>query len=263
MAFSVIDHICENPGDNGGSTSSRNTTGANLIVIALSWYNAVTANPTVSDSKSNTWTPLTQVDSSFLSVQMWYAVSPTVGAGHTFTCTGSGFSPTLSVVSVSGVNTGDALDQESAGGASAGSGTTVQPGSVTPDEANCLIVSVLASYANVINQPTINGGYTALTLASQDSDHVGGGSAYLIQTSAAATNPTWDKVASSGGDILATISAVFHAASVAGGNIQQLASVIMRQSQQMLGAGVLRMSREQRRRRRHFLHDIQARAGRC
>ncbi len=167
---------------------------------------------TVSDSKSNTWTALTtrEVGSAAV-VRLYYCVSPNVGAAHTFTISGTSIFPEIAARAFSGVNVGSAFGAESAGGGGDGL-TTLQPGSLTPSEDNALVVTGVASYNE--SPASINGGYTA-AIVPKGGNCLAGGLAYLIQTSAGATNPTWTLTGS--GNATAT-AAWFKAAAVAGGN---------------------------------------------
>jgi hypothetical protein len=88
--ITFIDHVgAGSPDGNTFTTGSINTTGATLIVIAVSSYSAAGA-PTISDSKGNTWTALTAKVNATAAVrtQLYYCYSPTGGSGHTFTATG-------------------------------------------------------------------------------------------------------------------------------------------------------------------------------
>jgi hypothetical protein len=80
-------------GSNGGTTAGVNTTGADLLVAVISYYNGAGASPVPTDSNANTWTQIgtTQAGSN-TSVKMFYVASPTVGTGHTFSSTSSGAS---------------------------------------------------------------------------------------------------------------------------------------------------------------------------
>lgn len=211
MAFAVIASTVDGDSKSTVTTDAIDTTGADLIVIEVGWYTAGTT-PALSDSKGNTWTGLTARTQGTFRVRMFYCVSPTVGSGHTFTAAGTDSYPEIGVLAVSGVNAADAFDQESAGGG-ASAATSVQPGSVTPDEANCLVVTGLVSEGSSI---TINGGYTAISVNNTGGANMGGGIAYLIQSSAAATNPTWSWT---GSGTAAAAAAVFHAASGGGGGV--------------------------------------------
>jgi hypothetical protein len=71
------------------TTSAIDTSGANLLVAVAAFLNNITANPTLSDSKSNTWTLIHSRIHSILEVRIYAAIgSPTVGSGHTITLDG-------------------------------------------------------------------------------------------------------------------------------------------------------------------------------
>lgn len=210
MAFAAVQHLATGSSDGGNSvtTAGVDTTGADLIVLAVSKFG--TTAVTVSDSKGNTWTPLTEQASTNARTKLYYCVSPTVGSGHTFTASGSGTFPTISALAVSGVKTADAFDQESAGGS--GSGSSIQPGSLTPDEDNCLVVAAASSFNPSLS--SVDGGFTLQLVTNVGSQHISGGSAYLIQTAAAAANPTFTL---DGSAVCSAVSASFHAAAAGGG----------------------------------------------
>lgn len=172
-------------GGNTVTTSGVDTTGANLIVLVSSWFS--TAAPTVSDSKSNTYTGLTARVNGTNKVQIYYCASPTVGSGHTFTLTGTSSFPTVSATAVSGAHASP-YDQET------GSGTAT-PGTLTPSEDGCLVVTgaVTASSTPALS----SGGFSTTATAFAASNHMGGGISYLIQTTAAAANPTWTSTSAS------------------------------------------------------------------
>ena len=175
------------------TSSAVDTTGANLIVVAVSVFG--TNSVTVSDSKSNTpYTALTARTQATQSLRMYYFLAPSVGSGHTFTASGTSIFPTISVSAFSGVATSSALDQES-GTTSASGGTTFQPGSITPSQDNCLLVTGVCSSGNT---HSINGSFNATSTNEAAGQHVGGGIAYKIQTTAGAENPTWTWVTSTG-----------------------------------------------------------------
>ncbi len=170
----------------GPTTDAIDTTGANLIVIGVTWYSQV-QDMTLSDSKGNTWTPLTQVDKDDWTTQMFYAYAPTVGSGHTFTAGGSATYSTIEVSAWSGAASSP-FDQQSTFQTN---GSSIQPGSITPTEDNELVVTHFGQRDNA-NPGTVNSGYTITDAFGNLGGHALGGSmAYIIQTSAAATNPTW------------------------------------------------------------------------
>lgn len=164
------------------TTDAIDTTGATLLVIAVSYWDGI-ADPIISDSKSNTWTGLTaQLGSNGYS-RLFYCIGGTVGTGHTFTANQVG---SLSAIAVSAYSNVGAYDAES--GASSASATTLQPGSITPASNGAVLVTGLMNFPG--GTPTINGGFTVTGSAVAPGSFLVG-MAYLIQTTAAAANPTW------------------------------------------------------------------------
>ncbi len=173
-------------------TSGVNTTGATGIVLAASYY-LPNAPGAVMDSKSNIWTPLTPITNAVNEVQLFWCPNPTTGSGHTFTLTTGTSSTGGSLAMASFALTKNVgVDQEN--GAGADSGATQQPGSITPSEANCVVVSAIGYY-NLADAtaPLINSGFTVAT-NSANSSGLSVGLAYKVQTSAVAVNPTWTTV---------------------------------------------------------------------
>lgn len=206
MAFSLIAHTV---GAQGGSTTTPaiDTTGANLIVVTVGCFGASAG---ISDSKGNTWTALTSRGAANFFTRIYYCLNPTVGSGHTFT-QGSGF-PTVCVTAWSGAHATSVFDVEN--GATANPVTSLATGSVTPANANSLVIaSIGASDSTTAGSLAISGGFT---ISDKSFGNTGvtesGAQAYLIQTSIAAANPTWSSFSS--GDTSAAI-AVFIAAAVA------------------------------------------------
>jgi hypothetical protein len=210
MAFAFIASTSQT-GNSPITTSAIDTTGADLIVLVRSVYdNGTPSTPT--DNKSNTWTALTRrqaTGDTAYDVRIWYSVNPTVGSGHTFTQGSSGaIYPSLHVMAFSGSHASP-FDQES--GQGTGSVTSVQAGSLTPSEGNCLVISGMVSNGGL---PGIDGTYTESATAAIGGTSVSGGIAYDIQTTATATNPTWSW---SGSHPSAAVLAVFKSAAGGGG----------------------------------------------
>ena len=178
-----------------GTTSSINTTGSNLIVIFTAEYSAPVQAPT--DSNSNTWTPLTEYNG-VERIRGYYVLSPTVGSGHTFT-NNNATNSLFAVAAYSGVAS---FDQES------GSGTNV-PGSITPSADNALLLTGLACGLGATH--TIDSGFTVF----EDTASVGA-LGELIQTSAAAANPTWTNP---GGDLATAMASFLALSSGDGGGV--------------------------------------------
>lgn len=172
--------------DEIATTSSIDTTGATLLVAVVSRANN---SGTLTDNKSNTWTALTTRSAGGFSVftTAYHCIGGTVGSGHTFTFTTSLQFPAICVLSFSGVS---AVDGGDTGSNELFPVTSIQPGSLTPSQDNCLLVTGFGFDAAAGSTPSINGGFT---LAEFQAFNPGFGTdtAYLIQTSAAAANPTW------------------------------------------------------------------------
>ena len=200
---------------NGFTSTGIDTSGANFIVISLS---CSAGTGSISDSKGNTWTQLTEYTGFFgtRSVKLFYAYNATVGTGHTFTVSGSaGLSPAISLAYYSGVESAsDPLDTGKVSGASNNSSTTIAPGSLTPTTDGSLIVTGLFKNGSFSSAPTIDASFTREAYVSDTNfGHFFSAIADLIQTTAAAANPTW----TISSDIVIATMAVFKAASGGGG----------------------------------------------
>lgn len=185
----------------GGTSSALNTTGATLLVIVDACQNGSTP----SDSKSNTWH--LAIDASptgeFSAVDVWYAWNPAVGTGHTFTNT-----PNYSesqIMAFSGVQTSsDPLDSPTSS-----STTTGTPGSVTPTNNGSLLITGVKS-DNPGDIYTIGSSFTISgQTAFSTGVNFGGAAAYLVQTTAAASNPTWNVTPSGTFSEVASVQCVF------------------------------------------------------
>lgn len=191
MAFTPLTHGQSSSTDGNGFTSSSiDTTGATLLVVAVADSNAAAAG-TLSDSKSNTWTQILSIGSGGGTRATLYYSKPTIGVGpgHTFSITGAANVPTLSYVCYAGGSPTVPLDQSSDAGG--GGISTIQPGSITPSRDNALVVCMLSANTTVIT-PSIDSGFTLLNAKLSDGvNFEGAGLAYKIQTTPAAVNPTW------------------------------------------------------------------------
>lgn len=191
MAWSSpIAHVEAGLGSSGGTTGSMDSTGANFLVAALSRY-APGGGANLSDSKANTWIPLTEQIFSFSAIKLYYCVSPSVGSGHTFSTTS--WYPALCVLAFSGSHASPYEAENGSGGTAA----TMQAGSgVSPSEDNELVIAAVAPTDGSGNI-AIDGGFTKYDVPWTSGVNEGCGIGYLIQTSKAAANPTWTMDASS------------------------------------------------------------------
>jgi hypothetical protein len=179
----------------GSASSPIVTTGANLLVVGASWYD--TTQPDVHDSVTtpsgnnnatlnggSSAAGFIREDNYFgtANLDSYYVAVPNVGLGHTFTPTLH--DAALSVGAWSGILALNPLDQQSGVGG-AGFGGTIQPGSITPTDNNCLIV-VLAYFES----GTVTGISDGLTVISQAVGGSGTAIAWIQQGTAAPINPT-------------------------------------------------------------------------
>jgi hypothetical protein len=198
VAIALVSSVLLPTGTTGANSTGSpiDTTGATGLIAVLSGFQPVNP-PTVSDSKGNTWTARTLQATGALHearTQIFDCVAaPTVGTNHTFEWAYAGYGRFfMAVMAFSDIKASGAFDQEN-GFATNSEVSTIQPGSITPAEDNCLVICG-GGFPDDMNSGTgaINGGFTiahqrAFTSAGS---HVGGLAAYLIQTSAAAANPT-------------------------------------------------------------------------
>lgn len=173
-------------GKSGAGTSSGalfDSFYSNVIVAS-----AVTAGGTggtISDNKSNSWTSaVDKNDGATNRVTIYHVLSPTVGAGHTFTWTG-GAVEAIDVQAWRCPGGAPTLDQTN------GTTSGTQPGSITPTADDCLLIAGAAGGTDA-SAPTIDSGFTVTTSrAFTTSVCLNSGMAYLVQDTAAAINPTW------------------------------------------------------------------------
>lgn len=192
MTYALVAHtVGFSTTSNGFTSSSINTTGADLLIVGLSEGGGVN-NGTIFDSKGNSWGKLTQAINNGKSSELWFAWNPIVGTGHTFSVTGTTDFPALCVAAFSGSQTTSSpFDVQNS--ANALSASTLATGSITPGSANELVVTCLQSDGQGL-AATISGGFTVLDSTTDASfGHQSASFAYLIQTTATAANPTWTR----------------------------------------------------------------------
>lgn len=189
MSFALIANVAAGSTDSiSVTTAAINTTGADLIVLEVSDY-LLDSPSTISDSKGNTWTTLTTYDSGqFNRSRLMYVKNPTVGSGHTFTATTTTGYPSIAVQAWSGAHLTSPFDQQNGSGFFAA--TSIQPGSITPTENNELVVTGVGSL--IVGAVSVNGGFTISDQVDYSPGvHFAVALAHLVQTTAAAANPTW------------------------------------------------------------------------
>jgi hypothetical protein len=193
-AYSLIAHTSVNGNVSTTiTTPAINTTGANLIVAVFSWYTAGT-KPTLSDSSGNTWLVARNDDNiaNGGSLSISYVQAPTVSASHTFTITGTNNFSTLFIEAWSG-SAASPLDQTNEASSGGSSVSSQQTGSVTPGQANELLIAGLVNGGSTSTSFAINSGFTIPDAVNPGTSgqNYGAGAAYFVQGAAAAINPTW------------------------------------------------------------------------
>lgn len=184
-------------------SSAADTTGANFLVV----MSGGRSSATITDSKLNTWTGLTAQTSSDGIGRLFYCVNPTVGAAHVFTNT-AGDRATISVVAFSG---SDATPFDQEGGSHDGN-DTFQPASVTPGLNNELVIQGASGYSAASGADITSGGYTepsGVEVFQVAGVNFFSSIAYQIQTTATATQPTWDCAGGVGGGNMNACAATF------------------------------------------------------
>lgn len=206
MGYSLVAHAAA-----AGTTANQNCLSATLFVASI--ISASGGTPTPNDSSSNIWTQIGSYENdgnTSVNVGLFYVANPTVTSSQNFGITSSDFS-VLCVQAWSG-SASSPLGTSSAGNSS--SGSTVQPGSLTPSAANSLLVTACAPN-NTNNVSSIDSSFTISdNVAYSGGVNEAGAMAYLVQSAAAAVNPSWTLDNSFGG---AAIMAYFIPPSGGGG----------------------------------------------
>ena len=188
MAFTLLTHTGGGLGSGGGTSAAIDTTGADFLVAAVAYDSRAT--PTFTDSKGNTWTAgFAQTNISNASCQPYWCNPTAKGTGHTVSLGGpSNQFSSIYFAAFSGALQVTPKDQAIS---NVDTTPTVNPGLLTPTENNELVICICA-FA-VTGLPSIAGGGMVLLNGNGLSAGAfyGGGLAYVIQTAAAALNPTW------------------------------------------------------------------------
>lgn len=200
MAITHVASLANAPGLHGGTSPAMDTTGADLILISLSWYPNFTPSPVPTDSKSNTWTGLTARTQGNSKHQFFYCLNPTVGTGHTFTVSGSLFAPAWVIQAFAGVGS---FDQQ-IGTTGSGTPASIQPGSLTPSANNALVVTGIGG--EMPSGLSVTGGLTQTTIHWVSGSNLAAATGWAVQTTATAINPTWTWTGASNGVAVATVS---------------------------------------------------------
>lgn len=193
MAYPLISSTYKGCVDTSDETSAAiNTTGANLIVIGVSYLTGGTV-PTFTDSRdgtfsdgSNTWTGLTAINEGTVSVKLYYCYTPTVGATHYFRADSTSQLKSFSVQAFEGAEASP-YEASSAGGTSGGA-TSLQPGNITTSSARMLVAMLGYRDGGTVS---INSSFVLTGQLQRTADYIGGAGAYKLQSTAGSENPTF------------------------------------------------------------------------
>lgn len=188
--FSYLAGVCTAVGGfGGGSTGAIDTTGAGLLIAVTSYY--LGTGETLTDSKSNTWNALTVSTSANSKCNIYWSKPSSVGSSHTVSFTGSSIYPTVAFAAFT-LGAASPFDQESQ---RTSTSTSALSNTITPTVDNELVIAGVTVAANGLTISAPTGGFTTIgsTTSGVGGTNMGGGAAYLIQTSAAAigTAPAW------------------------------------------------------------------------
>lgn len=203
--YTLLAHRGDGTGANGGTSGTIDTTGADLIVCVISGDSSAYLADTlgITDSKSNSWTQLTEKrNAGDGGVAIWYSRPTSVGTGHTFSVTGTATYGTILITAWSG-SVATPFDVQN-GAASGGAVTTLQPGSVTPNETNELVIAGIV-YDQTSGTVSVDSSFTISDQVNQTSfQYYGGALAYKVQTSVVSDNPTWTISSSAASAVIAS-----------------------------------------------------------
>lgn len=187
--FGLVGHAAAaSANTNTAVTAAIDSRAADLLEVAVAVSNTVAV--TITDSASNTWTGTTRITAGGAGVpdvQIFYCANPVTSATHTFTATTIAGNPSIAVQAKSGASTVP-LDQQAG---AAGTGTSHQPGSVTPTVNNEDIVAAGSLAATETLPATVDSGMIITDQVVETTNAWGLVMAYLFQPTAAAINPTF------------------------------------------------------------------------
>lgn len=212
MAIALVVSGGFNLNQNGGTSTGIDTTGADLIVLAVAHDGGVTPTTAhISDSRGLTWSQLTSYKTANEGVRFFYVQNANGGTGHTFTVTLNNSFAGIGVAAFSGTQVSSVFDAEN--GATSSGTTQVITGSVTPAADGSLVIAAFASISTAGSASATN--LSMLT----EVNLVGGQSyacavAYEIQTTATARSETFNTGTAAD---LASAIAVFKATTGGGG----------------------------------------------
>jgi hypothetical protein len=186
----------------GLTTPAINTTGASFIIASVNKFASSAPVPDFSDSKGNTWHPITWTHSQDNGKPLfYYAYNATVGSGHTFSTTAS--DAAVNVMAFSGVkSSSDPLESGNDSVDTQGTNLYQADAAITPASAGDLVVTALGNIF-AVNPLTVgvsvDQGNLAIGWTPQNSNDSAGDMAFSIaQDNTTALRPTWTATVSGG-----------------------------------------------------------------
>ncbi len=189
-AIEVVFVVSTGSGDGSNvTTAAQNSTTVDYILIAKRYWST---EPTLTDNQTgNTYSAVTAAQDSGDGtgrprLRLYGGIPGDKDASHTWTLSGSFNEPGITVWGLKGVKQTSPIDQTS--GAGVDGGTSIQAGSITPSEDNCIVICA-AGY-KIGTSGSINLSFTGNFIDGVNFFSNGGGGGYEIQTTATARNPT-------------------------------------------------------------------------
>ncbi len=202
LAYSLITSTSSALGPNGGSTAGVNSTGCDLIVVAVSCFGGSPSTAWISDtfSQSNWTFPSAAHSATSANVKclFFYAWNATGGNTHQITISASGIFVSAAAFFFSGSKTSsDPNDQANriTSGADSGAGTAqANSNNLVPGFDNELMISAAALSILQSAAPTVDSSYATPTpewVQFASGSDVGICASYQVQTTATTRNPTF------------------------------------------------------------------------
>lgn len=207
MSFNFVNHaefrsLISNP--TIADVTGVDMTGATHLVLQIAMTDGI-GDPTVTSTPSNTWIKDREETGLASGIIKTYRASAATTTNSMDFHLSAGASAFFGAV-VQGFNgeTTFPLDQTNVNNATGV--TSIQTNSVTPTEGNELVTTGLILTGT--STPSIDSGFVAHVRPGVVGESYGCGAAYIIQTSASATNPTWSFSSDSPATTIVTYKAV-------------------------------------------------------
>jgi hypothetical protein len=217
MAIALVaQHSKASAGSGTVTSDAQDTTGANLIVVAVSYFNATV---TFSDNKGNTWQEIAPIIAAGdHSVRLYYCASPIVGTGHTFTAGATGGAPSIHILAASGA------DASPFGGATGTIGFTGARADILDVPEDGWLIVAAATASDDTTTISIASPFTATSTAGTGAS-IAGAIAYRVQTTKARATPSWTLSPSAH---TASVVAMFRDPAAGGGSLPLLGGGLVR-----------------------------------